>query len=128
MERFILKKLLDWKNSPYRKPLILKGVRQVGKTWILKEFGRRCYANTAQQELNSTQILHIAWFFSFFKPARYSSFYTMFAPKNWSQRKGARTMTKFTRAELRNIFGVACTEDIENRLVALHTDCCHSQA
>ena len=47
MERFILKKLLDWKNSPYRKPLIMKGVRQVGKTWILKEFGRRCYENTA---------------------------------------------------------------------------------
>ena len=32
MERFILKKLQDWKNSPYRKPLILKGVRQVGKS------------------------------------------------------------------------------------------------
>ena len=47
MERFILKKLLDWKDSPYRKPLILKGVRQVGKTWILKEFGRCCYENTA---------------------------------------------------------------------------------
>ena len=47
MERFILKKLLAWKNSPYRKPLILKGVRQVGKTWILKEFGRRYYENTA---------------------------------------------------------------------------------
>ena len=47
MERFILKKLLDWKNSPYRKPLILKGVRQVGKTWVLKEFGRRYYENTA---------------------------------------------------------------------------------
>ena len=47
MERFILKKLLDWKNSPYRKPLILKGVRQVGKTWILKEFGRHYYENTA---------------------------------------------------------------------------------
>ena len=47
MERFILKKLLNWKNSPYRKPLILEGVRQVGKTWILKEFGRRCYENTA---------------------------------------------------------------------------------
>lgn len=42
-----MKKLLDWKNSPYRKPLILKGVRQVGKTWILKEFGRRYYENTA---------------------------------------------------------------------------------
>lgn len=47
MERSILKKLLNWKDSPYRKPLILKGVRQVGKTWILKEFGRRCYENTA---------------------------------------------------------------------------------
>ena len=31
----------------YRKPLILKGVRQVGKTWILKEFGKRYYENTA---------------------------------------------------------------------------------
>ena len=47
MERLILNKLLDWKNSPYRKPLILKGVRQVGKTWVLKEFGRRYYENTA---------------------------------------------------------------------------------
>lgn len=47
MERLILKKLLNWKNSPYRKPLILKGVRQVGKTWILKEFGKHCYENIA---------------------------------------------------------------------------------
>lgn len=47
MERLILQKLLDWKNSPYRKPLILQGVRQVGKTWILKEFGKRYYQNTA---------------------------------------------------------------------------------
>lgn len=47
MERLILNKLLAWKTSPYRKPLILKGVRQVGKTWILKEFGRRYYENTA---------------------------------------------------------------------------------
>lgn len=37
MERFILKKLLSWKNSLYRKLLILKGVCQVGKTWILKK-------------------------------------------------------------------------------------------
>ena len=47
MKRFILEKLLNWKDSPYRKPLILKGVRQVGKTWILKEFGKRYYENTA---------------------------------------------------------------------------------
>lgn len=47
MERFIIKKLLKWKASAYRKPLILTGVRQVGKTWILKEFGKRYYENTA---------------------------------------------------------------------------------
>ena len=47
MERLIFDKLLAWKNSPYRKPLILKGVRQVGKTWVLREFGKRYYENTA---------------------------------------------------------------------------------
>lgn len=38
MERFILKKLLSWKNSPYRKLLILKGVRQVGKVKLRIRF------------------------------------------------------------------------------------------
>ena len=47
MERLILNDLLKWKESKHRKPLILKGVRQVGKTWVLKEFGRRYYENTA---------------------------------------------------------------------------------
>lgn len=47
MKRLIMSKLLAWKNSPYRKPLILKGVRQVGKTWILKEFGKLNYKNIA---------------------------------------------------------------------------------
>lgn len=42
-----MSKLLAWKNSPYRKPLILRGVRQVGKTWILKEFGKLNYKNIA---------------------------------------------------------------------------------
>lgn len=47
LQRLILKNLLQWKESKYRKPLILKGVRQVGKTWILKEFGRLNYNNVA---------------------------------------------------------------------------------
>ncbi len=47
MERLIMKQLYAWKSSLYRKPLILKGVRQVGKTWVLKEFGRKYYENTA---------------------------------------------------------------------------------
>lgn len=47
MKRDIIQSLYEWKNSPYRKPLILKGVRQVGKTWALKEFGRLYYDNVA---------------------------------------------------------------------------------
>ena len=42
-----MKKLIDWKNSKDRKPLILKGARQVGKTYILKEFGENNYDNVA---------------------------------------------------------------------------------
>ena len=47
MKRFITEKLINWKNSKNRKPLILKGARQVGKTYILKEFGEKNYNNVA---------------------------------------------------------------------------------
>ena len=47
MERKVTKYLLKWKNSPYRKPLILQGARQVGKTYILLEFGKKHYENVA---------------------------------------------------------------------------------
>lgn len=43
MQRKALAQLLDWKKSSRRKPLILKGARQVGKTWLMKEFGRLNY-------------------------------------------------------------------------------------
>ena len=42
-----MEKLIDWKNDKNRKPLILKGARQVGKTYILQEFGANYYENTA---------------------------------------------------------------------------------
>lgn len=45
MERAIYQQLKEWKNSPTRKPLILEGARQVGKTYILKEFGSQEYNN-----------------------------------------------------------------------------------
>ena len=47
MRRYIMDKLVDWKNRTNRKPLILKGARQVGKTYILKEFGEENYENIA---------------------------------------------------------------------------------
>lgn len=47
MERLIMSNLIAWKNKTDRKPLILLGARQVGKTYILKEFGRREFENVA---------------------------------------------------------------------------------
>ena len=47
MQRFLMEDLLKWKDKPNRKPLILKGARQVGKTWIMKEFGRLHFSKTA---------------------------------------------------------------------------------
>lgn len=43
MKRNALKALMQWKSSEDRKPMVLKGARQVGKTWLMKEFGRTAY-------------------------------------------------------------------------------------
>lgn len=43
MQRNAIQDLIAWKNSSDRKPLVLKGARQVGKTWLMKEFGQSCY-------------------------------------------------------------------------------------
>ena len=71
MKRKLYTSLLEWKNNPTRKPLILEGARQVGKTWLLKEFGKNeyesivyinCHDNPEikqlfNQDLNTTRII-----------------------------------------------------------------------
>jgi len=47
MQRLLLKKLVQWKHKSDRKPLIIQGARQVGKTWLMKEFGLTRYKNVA---------------------------------------------------------------------------------
>lgn len=47
MDRFLMTDLIAWKDSTGRKPLILNGARQVGKTWLLKEFGSQQFENVA---------------------------------------------------------------------------------
>lgn len=47
MKRYAEQQLIEWKNSPLRKPLLVMGARQVGKTWLMQEFGRKHYKNVA---------------------------------------------------------------------------------
>ncbi|MEA3545404.1 MAG: AAA family ATPase, partial [Thermodesulfobacteriota bacterium] len=55
MERQAMRKLEKWKNNPVRKPLIIRGARQVGKTWLMKEFGKRFFANVAYVNFDNNE-------------------------------------------------------------------------
>lgn len=58
MYRKIIDFLVNWKNSPYRKPLILQGARQVGKTYSILEFARKNYENVAYFNFETTPKLN----------------------------------------------------------------------
>ena len=53
MYRAAIEKLLKWKQSRHRKPMIIEGARQVGKTWLMKEFGRQAYSDTVYINFDS---------------------------------------------------------------------------
>lgn len=53
MYRIAIEKLYQWKESKRRKPMIIEGARQVGKTWIMKEFGKHAYENTVYINFDS---------------------------------------------------------------------------
>lgn len=53
MYRIAIEKLMKWKERKYRKPLIIEGARQVGKTWLMKEFGKQAYADTVYINFDS---------------------------------------------------------------------------
>ena len=57
MDRTLMAKLIAWKDKPRRKPLILNGARQVGKTWLLKEFGRTRFSNVAYINLDHNAVM-----------------------------------------------------------------------
>ncbi len=57
MERKLFKKLEQWKTKNKRKPLIIQGARQVGKTWIMKTFGERYFENTVYINFDNNEIM-----------------------------------------------------------------------
>lgn len=56
MKRFLMDELVEWKNRTRRKPLLLNGARQVGKTWLLKEFGSIHFDNVAYISLDNDPV------------------------------------------------------------------------
>lgn len=57
MKRFAMQELINWKNNSARKPLIIRGARQVGKTWLMKEFGKAEYRQTAYVNFEQSKLL-----------------------------------------------------------------------
>lgn len=57
MKRTAMQTLISWKNKTGRKPLVIRGARQVGKTWLMKEFGKNEYAQTAYVNFESSKLL-----------------------------------------------------------------------
>jgi len=65
MERHLITELTNWKKSPNRKPLLLKGARQVGKTWLIKEFGRVAFKNVAYINFENSERLKMLFLLDF---------------------------------------------------------------
>ena len=57
MERQAMQYLNNWKDKKNRKPIIIKGARQVGKTWLMREFGKRNFKQTAYVNFESSSLL-----------------------------------------------------------------------
>lgn len=57
MYRAAIESLYKWKENPYRKPLIIEGARQVGKTWLMKEFGRAAYKESVYINFDSNAVM-----------------------------------------------------------------------
>lgn len=57
MYRRLIEQLKEWKENKNRKPMIVRGARQVGKTWIMKEFGRTCYEKCAYISMDENEVM-----------------------------------------------------------------------
>ncbi len=58
IERDIISQLAEWKDASIHKPVLIKGARQIGKTWVMHEFGRRCFKHVAEFNFDRVDELH----------------------------------------------------------------------
>ena len=57
MYRKLIEQLKQWKEDANRKPMLIRGARQVGKTWLMKEFGRTCYESCVYISMDENEIM-----------------------------------------------------------------------
>lgn len=57
MYKTAIEKLFKWKESQNRKPLVIEGARQVGKTWLMNEFGKQAYKDVFYINFDSNSIM-----------------------------------------------------------------------
>ena len=69
IERQIISRFKAWKDAPKRKPILLKGARQIGKTWAMERFGAECFEHTAKFDFDRQPELRSAFVVSK-EPAR----------------------------------------------------------
>ena len=61
IERDIISTLREWKDSPERKPVLLQGARQIGKTWVMETFGKECFEYCARFDFDRQSELRSAF-------------------------------------------------------------------
>lgn len=57
IEREVINKFKEWKEAPNRKPILLKGARQIGKTWAMETFGKECFKYCVKFDFDKQQEL-----------------------------------------------------------------------
>lgn len=107
MERTAYQDLINWKNKKIRKPLILNGARQVGKTWLLKKFGENEYESFAYINCDDTPEMKII----------FSDFDTQRLIRNFSSITGVEIIREKTLIVLDEI------QEVPNALTALKYFC-----
>jgi predicted AAA+ superfamily ATPase len=107
MERTAYQDLINWKNKKNRKPLILNGARQVGKTWLLKKFGENEYESFADINCDDTPEMKII----------FSDFDTQRLIRNFSSITGVEIIREKTLIVLDE------TQEVPNALTALKYFC-----
>lgn len=94
MDRLLIEDLKIWKDKSDRKPLILRGARQVGKTWLLKDFGEKCFKDICYVNFEQKDMLGKI-FEGTLSPQRIIEQLSVFHGKRYNHKKRCLFLMKF---------------------------------